>query len=170
MNWEAVAAVSEMLGAILLSPPFSTSQQKCVRTPAKPGWQRNRRRCTSWGMRSAPKTQDREWAKLLSRALKGLQQLDPVERVQFLSHVGSIFRLYESAHLHYVEGSLDPRFWRGFERAIADVIGYPGIREALELRKHHLTDEFSPYLDQLMVSSQPRKIFAEPAEVVTPSI
>lgn len=111
--------------------------------------------------------QDREWAELLSRALGGLEKLDAVERVQFLSHVGSIFRLYESAHLHYLEGLLDPRFWRGFERAIADVMGYPGIREALELRRHHLTDEFSLYLDQLVASTEPRKIFAEPAEAVT---
>jgi hypothetical protein len=106
--------------------------------------------------------QDREWATLLSRALQGLEELDKVERVQFLSHVGSILRLYESAYLHYLEGTLDPRFWRGFERAITDVIGYPGIRSALALRRHHLTDEFVRHLDHLAATGSPRPIFAEP--------
>jgi hypothetical protein len=88
--------------------------------------------------------------------------LDKVERVQFLSHVGSLLRLYESAYLHFKEGTLDSRFWHGFERAIADVIGYPGIKAAIALRRHHVNEDFAQHLDHLAASTTPKPIFAEP--------
>ncbi len=85
-----------------------------------------------------------------------------MERVQFLSHVGSLLRLYESAYLHFKEGTLDSRFWHGFERAIADVIGYPGIKAAIALRRHHVNEDFAQHLDHLAASTTPKPIFAEP--------
>lgn len=168
MNWEAVAAVAELLGAIAVVASLLYVAAEVRQNTRQARLAAQQATVHELGHALRAQAQDREWAELLSRALGGLESLDAVERIQFLSHVGSIFRLYESAHLHYVEGSLDPRFWRGFERAIADVVGYPGISEALELRKHHLTDEFSLYLDQVAASTQPRKIFAEPAPGVTP--
>ena len=47
------------------------------------------------------------------------------------------------------------------QRAIADVIGYRGIQEALKLRRHHLTDDFAAFLDRLVASGSSRPIFAE---------
>ena len=104
---------------------------------------------------------NREWAELLSRGVEGLEGLDQVERLQFLSHIGSILRLYESAYLHFKEGTLDSRFWHGFERAITDVIGYPGVRAAYTLRRHHLNEDFAEHLDHLAGSSTPKPIFGE---------
>jgi hypothetical protein len=168
MNWDAVAAVAELLGAlgVIASLLYVAAQVRQNTRQARLAAQQATVHELGHALRA--QAQDRDWAELLTRAVDGLEGLDAVERVQFLSHVGSIFRLYESAHLHYIEGSLDPRFWRGFERAIADVLGYPGIREALDLRRHHLTDEFSIYLDQLAASSTPRKIFAEPERAARP--
>lgn len=168
MNWDAVAALAEMLGAVAVVASLLYVAAEVRQNTRQARLAAQQATVHELGHALRAQALDREWAELLSRALNGLEKLNPVERVQFLSHVGSIFRLYESAHLHYIEGSLDPRFWRGFERAIADVIGYPGIREALNLRRHHLTDEFSTYLDQLVASTRPRKIFAESVEAVTP--
>jgi hypothetical protein len=163
MNWDALAAVAELLAAIAVvaSLVYLAIQVRQNTRQARLAAQQATIHELGHALRA--QAQDREWAALLAKALQDLDALDAVERVQFLSHVGSIFRVYESAYLHMREGTLDPRFWRGFERAIADVIGYPGMRAAFELRKHHLTDEFAAYLDGLAGSTVPRPIFAEPS-------
>lgn len=163
MNWDALAAIAEVLSAmaVVASLLYLAIQVRQSTRQARLAAQQATVHELGHALRA--QAQDREWASLLSRALNGLDALDAVERLQFLSHVGSIFRLYESAYLHYLEGSLDPRFWRGFERAIADVIGYPGVAAALAVRQHHLTDEFVAHLEGLASSSTPKPIFAEPA-------
>ena len=162
MNWDALAAIAELLGAagVIASLLYLARQVRQSTRQAQLAAQQATVHELGHALRA--QAQDREWAELLSRALKGIDNLDEVERIQFLSHVGSILRLYESAFVHHQAGALDPRFWRGFQRAIADVIGYPGLREALAMRRHHLTDEFADYLDDLAASTAPQPIFAEP--------
>jgi len=163
MNWDAVSAVAEVVGAVTVVASLLYLAAQIRQNTSQARLAAQQATIHELGNALRAQAQDREWAGLLSRALEGLDSLDRVERVQFLSHIGSIFRLYESAYHHYQEGALDPRFWRGFERAIADVVGYPGVREALAMRRHHLTDDFSAYLDDLVSSTTPRPIFAEPA-------
>ncbi len=162
LQWEALAAIAELLGAVAVVASLLYLAIQVRQNTRQARLAAQQATVHELGHALRAQAQDREWATLLSRALNGLDDLDTVERVQFLSHVGSIFRLYESAYLHFQDGTLDPRFWRGFERAIADVIGYPGIQAALALRRHHLTDEFAGHLDHLAATTSPRPIFAEP--------
>lgn len=165
MNWEAVAAIAELLGAagVIASLLYVAVQVRQNTRQTRLAAQQATVRELGVALRA--QAQDREWAELLSRGIEKLESLDKVERVRFLSHVGSILRLYESAYLHFKDGTLDSRFWYGFERAIADVIGYPGIRAALVLRRHHLNPEFADHLDHLAASSTPKPIFAEPGSL-----
>lgn len=161
VNWQAVSGIAEVAGAVAVVASLLYLAIQVRQNTRQARLAAQQATVQELGHALRAQAQDREWAELLSRALEGLDSLDKVERVQFLSHVGSIFRLYESAYHHYREGVLDPQFWRGFERAIADVIGYPGIREALKLRRHHLTDDFAAFLDRLTASASSRRIFAE---------
>jgi len=162
MNWEAVAAIAELLGAVGVIASLLYLAVQVRQNTRQTRLAAQQATVQELGVALRAQAQDREWAELLSRGIEDLEGLDKVERVQFLSHVGSILRLYESAYLHFKEGTLDSRFWQGFERAITDVIGYPGIRAALALRRHHLNDDFAEHLDFLAASSVPKQIFAEP--------
>lgn len=162
MNWQAVSAVADVAAAVAVVASLLYLAIQVRQNTRQARLTAQQATVHELGHALRAQAQDREWAELLSRALRGLDELDEIERIQFLSHVGSIFRLYEVAYHHHQEGVLARRFWRGFERAIADVIGYPGIREALALRRHHLTDDFAAFLEKLPASSSPRPIFAEP--------
>ena len=37
-------------------------------------------------------------------------------------------RAADSLYLHFLDGTLDPRLWRGFDRSIADIAAYPGFQ------------------------------------------
>ena len=164
MNWNALSAVAELLGAaaVVISLLYLAAQirqnTRQVRFAAQ--------QATIHELGNALRTQaqDRDWAELLSRGLNDLDGLDPIEKTQFLSHIGHIFRLYESAYLHHVEGSLDPRFWGGLERAMADILAYPGMRSAFHLRRHHFSDEFGRFILQLQALT-PRKVFGEDPKI-----
>jgi hypothetical protein len=162
MNWEAVAAIGELLGAtgVIVSLLYLAVQVRQNTRQTRLAAQQAT--VQELGVALRAQAQDREWAELLSRDVDDIGSLDKVERVQFLSHVGSLLRLYESAYLHFKEGTLDSRFWHGFERAIADVIGYPGIKAAIALRRHHVNEDFAQHLDHLAASTTPKPIFAEP--------
>lgn len=161
MNWDALAAIAELLGAagVIASLLYLAVQVRQNTRQTRLAAQQAT--VQELGVALRAQAQDREWAELLSRGLEAIDNLDKVERVQFLSHVGSILRLYESAYLHFQEGTLDPRFWHGFERAITDVIGYPGIQAAFALRRHHVNEEFAEHLDRLAASAPHKQIFAE---------
>ena len=169
VNWLAVSAIAEVAGAVAVVASLLYLAIQVRQNTKQARLAAQQATVHELGHALRAQAHDRDWAELLSRALQGLDGLDGVERVQFLSHVGSIFRLYESAYHHYRDGVLDPQFWRGFERAIGDVIGYAGMREALAVRRHHLTDGFALFLDELMASAEARPIFAEPEQREAPS-
>lgn len=169
MNWDAIAAIAELLGAagVIASLLYLAVQVRQNTRQTRLAAQQAT--VQELGIALRAQAQNRDWAELLSKGMNNLENLDKVERLQFLSHVGSILRLYESAYLNFEEGNLDLRFWRGFERAIADVIGYSGIRAAIAMRRHHVNEDFAEYLDQLAASTIPRPIFAEPDSEESPS-
>ena len=74
--------------------------------------------------------------------------LDPAEKVRFGSFLGRHFRNTEGLYLHYLDGMLDPRVWRGTERTLADMIAYPGAQAWWATRKHWHTDEFVEFVEK----------------------
>jgi len=48
----------------------------------------------------------------------------------------------DSLYLRVLDGTLDKRLWRGYERTIADTVAYPGFQTWWATRKHWHTDEF----------------------------
>jgi hypothetical protein len=161
VNWDAIGAIAELLGAVGVIASLLYLAVQVRQNTRQTRLAAQQATVQELGVALRAQAQDREWAELLSRALEDIENLDKVEKVQFLSHVGSILRLYESAYLHFKEGTLDSKFWQGFERAIADVIGYPGIQAAIALRRHHVNEDFAIHLDHLAASTTPMPIFAE---------
>ena len=162
MNWEAIAAISESLGAaaVVVSLLYLATQVRQNTRQSRSTAQQAVIQELGQALRA--QAQSREWAELLSRGLEDLDSLDPVARLQFTTHVGQIMRLYESAYLHYLDGALDGRFWRGLERAMADILAYPGMRATFELRRQYFSDEFGRLVDGFATATKPR-MFAEPA-------
>ena len=161
MNWEAITAISGMIAAagVIVSLIYVAVQVRQNTRQSRLAAQQVL--VSELGTALSMQAQNREWAALLGRGLQSLEDLDPVERTQFLSHVSHILRIYESLYFHYREGSLDPRVWQGFENAIGEVIAYPGMQETLKLRAHHLSEDFQRFLEARPGPAKPGGIFGE---------
>jgi hypothetical protein len=54
-----------------------------------------------------------------------------------------------------LDGTLDKRLWRGYERTIADTVAYPGFQTWWATRKHWHTDEFCALIDLHIQTAKP---------------
>jgi signal transduction histidine kinase len=161
MNWSAISAVADVLGAagVIASLLYVAAQiRQSTRQSRLAALQTM---VTELGSALQAQAQSRELAAIVLRGLRDLNSLDAVEKVQFLSHISHILRLYEAVYFHKVEGTLDERVWRGFEAAIGDVVSYPGMHAVLELRRPHLSAAFGGYLASLASRSTTKPIFGE---------
>jgi hypothetical protein len=164
MNLNAVSAVAELLGAVAVVASLLYLAAQIRQNTKQSRLAAQQATVHELGTALQTQAQSREWAELLGRGLRNLDELDGVEKTQFLSHIGHILRLYESAYFHYLEGVLDERFWKGFERAISDIVAYPGFQAALDLRRRHLSDDFARFLRGLEPSAEFLPIFGEEGE------
>ena len=74
--------------------------------------------------------------------------LDAKSKLRFGAHLGRLLRFADSLYLNVLDGTLDKRLWRGYERTIADTVAYPGFQTWWATRKHWHTDEFCALIDR----------------------
>ena len=60
-----------------------------------------------------------------------------------------LLRAAEQLHYYSLEGMVDQRIWRGFQRQLDEVVRYPGVQQYWELRRDWYSDEFQLFIDQI---------------------
>ena len=79
--------------------------------------------------------------------INGLDNLDAAERLRFFVILFEIFRAAEQLHYYSLEGMVESRIWRGFERQLTEVVSLPGVQEWWPIRRAWFSDEFQAFLD-----------------------
>ena len=82
--------------------------------------------------------------------------LDAKSKLRFGAHLGRFLRFADSLYLNFLDGTLDKRLWRGYERTIADTVAYPGFQTWWATRKHWHTDEFCALIDRHIQTAKPK--------------
>ena len=75
--------------------------------------------------------------------------------MQVLAKGRRFLRFADSLYLGVLDGTLDKRLWRGYERTIADTVAYPGFQTWWATRKHWHTDEFCALIDRHIQTAKP---------------
>ena len=83
------------------------------------------------------------------RGSNGLDNLTGIERYQFFVMWFHLLRAAEQLHYYSLEGMVDQRIWRGFQRQLDEVVRYPGVQQYWELRRDWYSDEFQLFIDQI---------------------
>lgn len=82
--------------------------------------------------------------------INGLHNLNDVQRTRFFVQMFLIFRAAEQLHYHSLEGMVESRVWRGFERQIQEATSRPGVREWWAARQSWFSDAFQEYIDAVL--------------------
>ncbi len=148
MNWDMISAIGQMLDAVgvIISIVYLAVQ---IRNQNKDSQrQATNALTTHWSDLNRKLVENPEMAVLRLRALRSFDDLDARWKLRFGAYLGRFLRFADSRYLHFLDGTLDKRLWRGYERTIADTVAYPGFQRWWPTRKHWHTDEFCALIDR----------------------
>jgi len=86
--------------------------------------------------------------------INGVDNLDDAERLRFFVMLFQIYRSGEQLHYYSVEGMVEPRIWRGFERQLTEVSQLPGVQQWWALRRNWFSDDFQEFVDKLIAQGK----------------
>ena len=161
MNWEAIGAVGEIVGAfgVVISLLYLAVQIR--------GDARAKRAATVHEQSEAFRTflqiiaTDEELGAIYLRGLRDFRSLDDLDRVRFSSHLGFLFRVFEENFFQWEEGHLDAHLWRGFESPITDTLAYPGVQAWRLTRTHWYSLPFGEFVQKKIDTSGVPSMYGE---------
>ena len=160
MNWEAIGAVGEILGAlgVIISLGYLAGQIR--------GNTRALRRTASHDAVSglnhwfAEVTRSTEFAATFSRGLEGFGSLSPEEASWFRIMLFQFFKVAEDMHFQYVEGVLDDGQWEGWSFLYGQYLASPGGREYWALVRPMFSPGFRAFYETLQPSDSFERVGA----------
>ena len=147
MNWDAVGAVSEMIGAVgvIITLIYLAVQirhnTRAVRLDTSHNIMEEIR-----DMYSLMAEHD-DLADLIHRAATDYESVEGKDKVRWYALNMNFMRALENSHIQWIEGALDSRVWHGVRRQSADYTKLPGFEEFWSNRKHWFSEEFQTLVD-----------------------
>ena len=162
VNWEAISAIGQIVGAIgvVVSLIYVATE---VRNSARATQLASRRSISEiFTLLSRQLAEHPDLRELYYRGLHDFESLEGTDLVGFAQVMLQLFRAYEEAYYGHLEGDVDPRLWRGWEAAMRDINGYPGVQAYWRSRSHWYSEEFAKYINQLQQTAKPPRLYREP--------
>jgi hypothetical protein len=162
VNWEAISAIGQIVGAIAVVVSLIYLARE-VRSSAHAAQLASRHSMEDifirWSQQLADNQNLRE---LYYRGLHDFESLEGTDLVGFAQVMLQLFRAYEEAYYGHLEGDVDPRLWRGWEAAMRDINGYPGVQGWWRSRSHWFHEDFAKHINQLQQTAKPPRLYREP--------
>ena len=161
MNWEAIGAVGEIVGAlgVVVSLVYLASQIRTQnresRLAAATEW------TNQWNEFSVSFAEHPTLAEVWRKGSQEFSSLNPSEVVQFSAQCGRFFRVAEGIHEQYAQGRLNPNIWRGLERTLEDIARLPGVKAWWPTRSHWYSDNFIALVQPFVDSTAPQRMYGE---------
>ena len=163
MNWEAISAIGQIVGAIavVISLIYLATE---VRSNARA----TRLAATRSTLDSLYRliqqiTEHPDLAELRSRGFDDFESLEGTDRARFFSYMHGLFRNMEDVYYLHLRGHLDPHFWRGLEAVMRDVNTRPGVQAWWRSYSRYFGgEEFAKFINQLQQTANPPRMFREP--------
>ena len=156
MNWEALGAVSEIIGAaaVVISLLYLAFQ---VRIQNRESRLAATHEILEGYRNVAAAFQNSESAQLLAKANNDFDSLDEPQRIQLIALIAPILRLWEEAFHQNMDGRFQDAMWNTMSKLFADVLATKACKRVWELRKNGFSDVFRAHLDNLEVGEWKNK-------------
>ena len=149
MNWEAISAIGQLVGAlaVVISLIYLANQ---VRSNARETRLAAMRSTLDFLTRFTQQIAEHaDLAELRHRGFDDFESLEGVERARFGSYMHAMFRTMETVYYQHLEGHLDPRVWRGLEVVVRDINAYPGVQAWWRSYSRWFSgEEFAKFINQ----------------------
>jgi hypothetical protein len=146
VNWSALAAIAEMLGAaaVVMSVLYLAAQVRSGTRQAK--LDATRELATRISEISLAVATSREMGALLLNGGGAYEGLDEVDRVRFRGLMNALFRGLEQQYFLRIESALDDEAWSAVEQIAKDFSSLPGVQQYLADRGNWYSASFLAFL------------------------
>lgn len=148
MNWEAIGAIGEILGAVavVISLVYLALQIRAQNLESRLAAMHE----ISVGFRDSISTfADPQMADLFTRRNCGDDSLTDAEMLQLVVGIQRIFRVWEEAYGQRMRGRLDADIWEAMIRQYSSYLAAPSFQRVWEMRGRYYNDAFREFVDEL---------------------
>jgi hypothetical protein len=149
MNWDAISAVSQLIGsiAVVISVLYLAvqlrSSTRVARVAAMDAAAAALRDVTKPFMENA------ELGRVWRIGLENLAALSAEDQARFFHAAHQFLKALETIHYHYVYGLLDTQLWEGWRELLHHYIASPGIHFYLSRRGPVFSERFRKFIAEL---------------------
>jgi hypothetical protein len=163
VNWEAISAIGQIVGAlaVVISLIYLATE---IRSNARETPRAAMRSTLDSLTRFAHQvTEHADLAELRNRGFDDFESLEDTDRARFNSYMHSLFRIVEDVYYQHLDGHVDPHRWRGYEAVLRDMNTRPGVQAWWRSHSHWFDgEEFAKFINQQQQTAKAPRLFREP--------
>ena len=158
MNWDAISAISQLVGsiAVVLSVLYLAVQVHRGTRVAKLATQDAA--ATALRDVTKPLMENAELERIWRVGLENIGALSAEERARFFHATYQWLKAFETIHFHYVYGLMDKQLWEGWRELLRHYIAAPGIAYYWKLRPEVFSERFRNFVNSLEPPAEQRTV------------
>lgn len=149
MNWEAINAIAQAIGAfgVVVSLWYLGVQVHRSTRVAKIAAQDS----AAAALRDVtkPYMENAELARIWQIGLENLSALSPEEQSRFFHASYQFLKAFETIHTHYAYGLLDLELWEGWRELLRHYVASPGMGYYWKMRHDLFSERFQEFVQGL---------------------
>jgi len=158
MNWDAVAAIAQLVSsvAVVLSVLYLGIQVHRSTRVAMLATQD----AAATAMRDVTKPfmENAELERIWRVGLEDLSALSVEDRARFFHATYQFLKAFETIHFHYVYGLMDRQLWEGWHGLLRHYVAAPGIAHYWKLRPEVFSERFRKFVNALEPPPEQRTV------------
>jgi len=158
MNWDAISAISQLVGsiAVVLSVLYLGLQVHRSTRVAKLATQDAA--ATALRDVTKPLMENAELERIWRVGLEDIGALSAEERARYFHATYQWLKAFETIHFHYVYGLMDKQLWEGWRELLRHYIAAPGIAYYWKLRPEVFSERFRNFVNSLEPPTEQRTV------------
>ena len=158
MNWDALSAISQLVGsfAVVLSVLYLDIQVHRSTRVAKLATQDAA--ATALRDVTKPFMESAELERIWRVGLEDLSALSTEDRARFFHATYQFLKAFETIHFHYVYGLMDRQLWDGWQGLLRHYVAAPGIAHYWKLRPEVFSERFRKFVNALEPPAEQRTV------------
>jgi AICAR transformylase/IMP cyclohydrolase PurH len=149
MNWEAISAIGEIVGAVAVVVTLIYVARQ-IRDNTRVARSATRQSVAEMTMSIADDlVADKEMAKLFLKDLQG-DELDASERLRLFARTYRAMRNYENIHYQYLTGMLTASEWQGFRSNLNAIFEWPSTQAYWENERQYYSQPFQTEVSAIL--------------------
>jgi len=160
MNWEAISAVSQLVGsiAVVFSVLYLGIQVHRSTRVARLATQDAA--ATALRDVTKPFMENADLERVWRVGLEDLNALSAQDQARFFHAAYQFLKAFETIHFHYVYGLMDRQLWEGWHGLLRHYVAAPGMAHYWKLRPEVFSDRFRNFVNSLEPPADQRTVGA----------